>query len=353
MTTAAQRSARAALDAATPAVARLDSIRGPEDTAADLIDIWAATESALRLLSGSNSLSGQPLIREVRQRQLIDFDQANALADFSAVYDRLQSTSYRATDSDIASAKNAVQKFERALSDSSPPSSSASPRDPSMGPRDPMMRELPTPRPQAPAWEPAPISVPAPRRFNLPSWAILTSIIVVVAILGTGGFFLIRGRSRDPLEEGIVAYQHGQREVAANAFSRAERENPAAPRPHIYLARMARDVGNYSLATQELKLAIEADPNNELALREMGANLLMQKNYDLAKTFYIRALQLEPNDKIALGYLGCTLMRLGRTAEATNFMNRAGPGAWTSCTPAVASPKQMGDPAGPAGLVKP
>ncbi len=351
MTTAAQRSAHAALDAASPAVARLDSIRGPEDTAADLIDIWSAAESALRVLAGSTSLSGQALIREVRQRQLIDFDQANALADFSAVYDRLQSTSYRATDSDIASARTAVQKLERALSDNAPAASSVGLRDQSFGPRDPMMRE--PPRAPAPVWEPAPTPSPPVRRFTVPSWAILASIVAVVAILGVGGFLWVRARSHDPLEEGIVAYQRGQREVAANAFSRAERENPTAPRPHIYLARMARDVGNYTLATQELKLAIEADPNNELALREMGANLLMQKNYELAKTFYVRALQMDPNDKIALGYLGCTLMRLGRTAEATNFMNRAGQGPWNSCTPAVAQPKQMGDPAGPAGLVKP
>jgi len=341
VTTAAQRSARAALDAARPAVARLDSIRGPEDTAADLIDVWSAVESALRALSGSNALTGQTLIREVRQRQLIDFDQANALADFQAVHDRLQSTSYHPSESDLASARAAVSKLDSALVDAPAPSQSAS------GPRDPMMREA--------AITPPPQTVTAPsgsrRRLNVPSWTILASAVVVLAIVGVGGYFLFGRRSHDPLEEGIAAYQRGQREAAANAFSRAERENPASPRPHIYLARMARDVGNYSLATQELKLAIEADPNNPLALREMGANLLMQNNYELARTFYVRAVQADPTDKVAMGYLGCTLMRLGRATEATTFMNRAGQGPWNNCTPAA--PKQMGEPAGPAGLVKP
>jgi len=341
VTTAAQRSARAALDAARPAVARLDSIRGPEDTAADLIDVWSAVESALRALSGSNALTGQTLIREVRQRQLIDFDQANALADFQAVHDRLQSTSYHPSESDLASARAAVSKLDSALVDAPAPSPGAS------GPRDPMMREA--------AITPPPQTVTAPsgsrRRLNVPSWTILASAVVVLAIVGVGGYFLFGRRSHDPLEEGIAAYQRGQREAAANAFSRAERENPASPRPHIYLARMARDVGNYSLATQELKLAIEADPNNPLALREMGANLLMQNNYELARTFYVRAVQADPTDKVAMGYLGCTLMRLGRATEATTFMNRAGQGPWNNCTPAA--PKQMGEPAGPAGLVKP
>jgi tetratricopeptide (TPR) repeat protein len=345
VTTAAQRSAHAALDAARPTVARLDSIRGPEDTAADLIDIWTAVESALRTLAGAGTLTGQMLIREVRQRQLIDFDQANALADFQAVHDRLQTTSYRPSESDVASARTAFLKLEAALVDAPPTTATPS----ATGPRDPVMRE---PAATAPiASPPSATPPPAGRRFSLPSWAILISAVVILAVLGVGGYFVFGRRSRDPLEEGIVAYQRGQREVAANAFSRAERENPSSPRPHIYLARMARDVGNYSLATQELKLAIEADPNNALALREMGANLLMQNNYELARTFYVRAVQADPSDKTAMGYLGCTLMRLGRPTEATVFMNRAGPGPWNSCSPAA--PKQMGDPAGPAGLVKP
>ena len=345
MTTAAQRSANAALDAAKPAVARLDSIRGPEDTAADLIDIWTAVEGALRALASSSTLTGQMLIREVRQRQLIDFDQANALADLQAVHDRLQDTSYRPSESDVAAAQTAVTKLQAALVDApySPAGSSAT------GPQDPMLRQ-----PAATSGPVAPESAAVPatgRRFTRPSWAILASAVAVIAILGAGAYLAFGRRSSDPLQEGIVAYQRGQREVAANAFSRAERENPSSPRPHIYLARMARDVGNYSLATQELKLAIEADPNNALALREMGSNLLMQNNYELARTFYVRAVQLDPSDKTAMGYLGCTLMRLGRTTEATTFMNRAGPGPWNNCTPAA--PKQMGGPAGPAGLVKP
>jgi tetratricopeptide (TPR) repeat protein len=343
VTTAAQRSASAALDAARPAVARLDSIRGPEDTAADLIDIWSAVESALRTLAGSGTLTGQTLIREVRQRQLIDFDQANALADLQAVHDRLQSTSYRPSESDIASARAAVTKLQSALTDAPATAPSAT------GPRDASTR---APVATLAAPPPPADSAPASRKFNLPSWAILASAVVALAIVGVGGYFLFGRRSRDPLEEGILAYQRGQREAAANAFGRAERENPASPRPHIYLARMARDVGNYTLATQELKLAIEADPNNPLALREMGANLLMQNNYELAKTFYVRAVQADPSDKTAMGYLGCTLTRLGRANEAATFLNRAGPGPWNNCTPGVA-PKQMGDPAGPTGLVKP
>ncbi len=105
--------------------------------------------------------------------------------------------------------------------------------------------------------------------------------------------------------------------------------------PHIYLARMAREVGNFSLASQELQQALEADPNSAIALREMGANLLAQGNYELARRFYVRAVQADPTDKTSIGYLGCTLMRLNRPSDAAPFLTRAGPGPWTSCTPAT------------------
>src|SRR4051812_43739078 len=117
MTTQAQRSARAALDAARPAVARLDATRGSEDLAADLIEIWSAVEAALRTLVGTSALTGQPLIREARQRQLINFDQANSLAEFEATHVRLQNTSYRPIDADVTSARNAYLKLDTALMD--------------------------------------------------------------------------------------------------------------------------------------------------------------------------------------------------------------------------------------------
>ena len=121
--------------------------------------------------------------------------------------------------------------------------------------------------------------------------------------------------------------ERGQREVAVSAFNRAVRENPkSAPLPHIYLARMAREVGNFTLANQELQLALQADPNNAIALREMGANLLTQENFELARRFYVRAVQADPTDKTAQGYLGCTLMRLGSRDRGDELPQSRRPG---------------------------
>jgi tetratricopeptide (TPR) repeat protein len=105
--------------------------------------------------------------------------------------------------------------------------------------------------------------------------------------------------------------------------------------PHVYLARMAREVGNFTVASQELQLALEAEPSNAIALREMGANLFAQGQYELARRFYVRAVQADPTDKSAQGYLGCTLAKLGRASDATLFLNRAGNGPWSNCGAAL------------------
>jgi tetratricopeptide (TPR) repeat protein len=325
--TAAQRNARAALDAVRPAVARLSTSRGSEDLAADLIEMWAAVEGALRALVGSTVLSGQALIREARQRQALNFDQANALAEFQAVSDRLQDTAYRPTESDVNAARVAVTKLDAALTDE-PATAAPAPADRTAAPA--------AAGSAAPA--PSPTAAAVRVRRAIPMWAQVAIGVVILLALAGGAYAMLGRGSGGSLKQGVDAYAHGQREVAVSAFNKAVREDPKAALPHIYLARMDREVGNFTLASQELQLALQAEPANALALREMGSNLLAQNNYELARRFYVRSLQTDPTDRTAQGYLGCTLMKLGRSQEATSFLGRAGQGPWSNCTAAPAAP---------------
>jgi tetratricopeptide (TPR) repeat protein len=106
---------------------------------------------------------------------------------------------------------------------------------------------------------------------------------------------------------------------------------PQSALPHVYLSRMAREVGNYTVANQELQLALKAEPGSLEGRREYGSLFLAQGNYDMARTFYVRALEVNANDKPSQGWLGCALIRLGRTQEGQQWITRAGPGAWSSC----------------------
>ena len=334
MTTSQQRAALAALDQARPAIARLDLARDPEDLAADIIEGWQAAETSLRSLIGSASLSGQPLIREVRQRELLTLDQAHALVEFSAAHERAQRTDYRPSNSDIAAARTGYQQLEAALRQERPapplPSAAAA---------------------AAPGAVPAAPDVGTPvlpvggRRRGFPLIALI-AILVLLAGVG-GGIYYFAGRSGGALQKGITAYSNGDKTGARNAFAEAIRDDPKDADPHVYLGRMAREEGDATTAVRELQTAIQLEPNNATAQREMGAHLLAQatgqmtsgnlpaalQSLNLARNFYVRAIQLNPEDKTAQGYLGCVLMRLGRAQDADKFWQRSGPGPWTQCQP--------------------
>src|SRR5205085_2286043 len=113
--------------------------------------------------------------------------------------------------------------------------------------------------------------------------------------------------------------------------TKASRDNPNDPMPHVYLSRMAREVGNMTIAGQEAQTAVRLGPENAVALRELGLYLLSAGNYDLSRRFLVRAVQIDTSDRMAQGYLGCTLIRLGRPTEAQVWFNRAGQGDWSRC----------------------
>ena len=345
MTTSQQRAALAALDQARPAIGRLDLARDPEDLAADIIEGWQAAETALRSLIGSASLSGQPLIREVRQRELLTLDQAHALVEFSAAHERAQRTDYRPSNADIGAARTGFQQLEAALRQE---------------------RSAPPPPPAgvaaAAAATPAPAEVapfPTTRRRGFPLIALI-GLLVALGGIGGGIWYFTAGRSPAALDKGIAAYTAGNRIAARNEFAQAIRDDPKDADPHIYLGRMARDEGDATTAVRELQTAIQLEPNNATAQREMGAHLLAQasgqlavgnlpgalQSLNLSRNFYVRAVQLNPADKSAQGYLGCVLMRLGRVQEANSFWQRAGPGPWTQCQPLpTLAPQVPGAPA--------
>lgn len=317
MSTPNQRSALSALDAARPTISRLDLSRDPEDIAADLLDGWSGTETALRALMGGSSLGGQPLIRELRQRDLITLDTAHALLEFQAARDRAGRTEYRPTSTDIAAARNALVALDADLA-GAPASAAAAPMD-------------------VPPTEP--LADPG-SRFALsrgPGVAIL--LTVAAALLLAVGLWYFLGRGGGALERGASLYASGRREAARGEFTKAARDDPESAAPHIYLGRIAREDGDMATAARELQSAVKLEPANAIALREMGAFLLATGSTELARRFYVRAVQLDPADRNAQGFLGCALLRLGRVEEGRRFMARAGEGSWSACQSPAPAPR--------------
>lgn len=331
-----QRQALAALDAARPAIARLDRSRHAEELAADLIEAWTGVETALRSLLGGIPLGGQGLIREARNRHMITLDQANALAEFHAARERSQDTSYHPSDADINAAREGFLKLEASLMTPEPTDRASPPVTPGESMSTKGLRAM-----SPPLGTSQPVRPPRTRQ---PWWFLVLGVLVIAA-LAVGGYLLFgRGGDSSSVTKGVEYWQRGQRELAVGEFSRAARDNPKAALPHVYLSRMAREVGNLTLAGQEATLAVQAEPDNPVALREMASYLLAAGNFELSRRFYVRALQANPEDRTSQGFLGCTLIKLGRFDEGMRWMNRAGQGSWSGCAQNLAQPGMTAPP---------
>ena len=388
--------ALAALNGARPVLANFGKARSAEDLAADIIDLWAAAETALQALVGNSSLTGQQLIRASRQAEAITLDQAHALLEFLAARDRANRTSYKPTQADGEVAVEGFKSLESALTGvaAAAPAAraaSASPAPPAHTPR-PSRPPASPPQPvspyappsagggyrQPPAYAgrkmagPPTIELPGAfmsegavagktppgppgvgrgqveqalaaaerRRWPSLSTPVWIAIAAVVVVLGVGGYLLF-GRGSDAADNvtaGVTAMNNGQLETARGEFAKAVKSAPTAATPHVFLARIARSQGDLATARAELDTSLRLEPRNAKALREMGLVLFSSRQYDLARRFFIRAVQADPQDRASQGYLGCALMRLGRVQEGTNFINKAGNGAWTACLQPATTP---------------
>ena len=370
MTAGSQRAALDAIHSARPIIARLSMARDSEDLAADLIEAWGAVETGLRSLIGGSALTGQMLIRELRQRHFLSLEQANALAEFHAARERAARVDYKPTEGDVNASRDAFLKLEAGLMGEEPaagtpaptPTASARPAaapaaaataasrpaaSPSRGgaytpdgPLDPNARER---------FEGTPVAVPAQRAR--PRWVV--PVLALVALLIVGGiaaFALMGRRGNRAFTNGVTAYREGRREAAAGEFLKAAKDDPNDPMPHVYLARMAREAGNMNTANTEAVTAVRLGPNNGVALRELASVSFVQQNYDAARRFYLRAVQADTTDRLAQGFLGCSLVRLGRIDEGMRWINRAGAGAWSSCAPPPGSVVPPGMQTGVPGM---
>lgn len=328
MITAHHRAAMAALAPARPLVARVDISQNSEEIAADLLDIWNAVEVALRALLGGSALGGQPLVQELRQRNMISIDQAHALMDFLAARDRVKRTEYRPTSQDIAVAREAYTKLDEGLRADSAAASTGVAAAGGAGQGAPAAVDV-TP-------------VPPPRRSRIPWLPIIALLLVLIA--GAAAWYYFEGGGPSAaMRRGQEAYRRGALAQARIEFQDAATARPDEPVPHIWLGRVARDQGDFATAGREISRAVQLDPSNYQAHRELGSYFLTIRNYDAARRSFVRALQIQPRDRTSMGYLGCSLIRLGRLEEGQRFLARAGQGPWMSCAPQA--PPAQGAPA--------
>ncbi len=357
MTPSDRVAAQAALNEGRPVYGRLDQIRGPEDAAADIMELWTSAESAMRALLGGSTLSGQALVRELRQRGVLNLEQANSIASFWDARSRSDDVGYKPTLTDVGFARAGYNELTRAVNDTSSPApagaaaaatpvstfapggvSAAAAAETPTGARNPGVRTAGTTAPLG--TEPAPTT--AVRRRSASAAMIIAGVVGLLVILGAVAYFTM-GRSHydSDMSNAITLMQTGRTEAARAAFGSIAHQYPDKAAPHVFLSRLARSDSppDMNTARQELVTAIRLEPAFEPAQREMGIFQLADHNPPLARNFLLRAVQLDPADSAAQGYLGCALVGMNQMDVAQKFLARAGNGTWTSCATMVpASP---------------
>lgn len=279
------------------------------------------------------------LVAALRQQGLCTLDEAHALIDLQTLTARLAAepeVAHHASENTrlvVSRAEQAVSRilrsantaeiaaplqaeYRRAATASSATASSAT------------ASAAPPPPPSSTAGTPIPMTAGGTGRSNA---FVVALVVVCLAAAGLAAFLFAGLGRRDPLREGITAYQAGQRMVARLAFERALADDPGDARPLLYLGRLSRDEGDLPQARRLLEQAVQRAPENALTHRELASALLADGQPELARRFYVRALEIDPTDRLAQGFMGCTLTQLGRVEEAQRWLERAGPGDWTAC----------------------
>ena len=328
-----ERSARAALDQARPVVARLGDGRDPEDNAADIIEGWGAVETALRSLLGGTSLSGQALVRELRQREQLGINEAHAVLAFLGARDRAGQVDYKPSAADVTAARDGFAAVEGRLLAGPAPAATTS------------YAPLATPghasRIADVAASGGDYTTPIGTGHRGPLPFLALALGGLIAVVGIGYYFATRGSNTNSLDKGIELYKQHSPVAARDYFQQAVAQNPKDVRAHVYLARTKRETGDTIGAKNELATAVQLDPNSQLALREMGTLLLAQNQNALARNFLVRAVAVDTLDKDSKGFLGCALARLG-SPEADKWLQRGGPGVWQQCAVAARAPRVIG-----------
>lgn len=344
MTPSDRAAAQSALNEGRSVYGRLDQIRGPEDAAADLMELWAAGESAMRAMLGGSTLSGQALVRELRQRGVLNLEQANAIASFWDARSRADDVAYKPTLTDVGFARAGYNELGHVVNE--PASKVDAVEAGSTSTFAPGGVPIGTRPLAAPGAATAPqLTEPVKRSTTTGGTSrpimIAVGAIALVIIAAVAAYFAF-GRSGfdGEMASAVSLMTTGRTEAARAAFGAIAHEYPDKAPPHVFLSRLARDDSppDMNTARQELVTAIRLDPAYEPAQREMGIFQLADHNPSLARNFLVRAVLLAPNDNAAQGYLGCALVGLNRGEEAQKFLSRAGTGTWSSCATLPTTP---------------
>ena len=125
------------------------------------------------------------------------------------------------------------------------------------------------------------------------------------------------------LSVGMAAARTGNYDLAAQFMRNAMEAEPDRPEPRINYARMLEAQGDIAAATAELRGTIQDHPNNALAHFNMGAVQEIQAEDVSAREYYAKTVALQPDMFEAWLLLGNSHMRDGQYDRAISAYDQA------------------------------
>jgi tetratricopeptide (TPR) repeat protein len=128
---------------------------------------------------------------------------------------------------------------------------------------------------------------------------------------------------RDPLKEGLAAFEAGDYEQALALFEEVLASDPHQLQVLTAKGRILNEQGSYAEAYQALSAAVELDAYNPQIYYYLGEVLYAQQDLFAAERHFAKAAQLDPDYTDAFIREGMVLAELGRREEAVKAFERA------------------------------
>jgi tetratricopeptide (TPR) repeat protein len=123
----------------------------------------------------------------------------------------------------------------------------------------------------------------------------------------------------------VVAFcERGRYHEAKQILDQLIKVNPTNSEYHRIYGQILSDQGKVEEAIDSLIDALKWDPRNSYALLMMG-NILARSKNDIttAMKYYNKVLEINPNDNIAVNNIGANLMQQGKLELAKEYFNKA------------------------------
>ncbi|MFC1740889.1 tetratricopeptide repeat protein, partial [Pseudomonadota bacterium] len=126
------------------------------------------------------------------------------------------------------------------------------------------------------------------------------------------------------LAEARILREAGRREESLQLMSEALTSLPGSIAILYTQALLAAEIGRVDIAEKNLRMVIATQPENAAALNALGYTLADQtERYEEAEALIRQAYILQPDEASIIDSMGWISYRLGRLAEAAEFLQKA------------------------------